>query len=99
VIQWPDDALIPAFRTTFEQYLSHVQSLSYEFSSLLAEAFGLPPEDLAQFYDVEEHMQHRAKIVCYPLVDNGGGEGQGVGPHYDAGFLTFVSASLRSMRI
>jgi len=32
-------------------------------------------------------MQHRAKIVKYPVVQD---HTQGVGPHYDAGFLTFL---------
>ena len=36
-------------------------------------------------------MQHRGKIVQYPVIEPGEGEAQGVGPHYDAGFLTFVS--------
>ena len=33
-------------------------------------------------------MQHRAKIVKYPVAAHE--NEQGVGPHYDAGFLTFV---------
>lgn len=73
-----------------EQYLAQVQELSYKFSSLLSEALGLPPNALAGFYDIPENMQHRGKIVQYPIIEEGG---QGVGPHYDAGFLTFVSAS------
>ena len=59
-----------------------------QFSSLIAEAFGLSPSGLSPFYDTPELMQHRAKIVKYPVVTNG--SDQGVGPHYDAGFLTFV---------
>jgi isopenicillin N synthase-like dioxygenase len=66
-----------------------VQDLSYKFVSLLAEAFGLPSDALAQFYDSDELMQHRGKFVQYPQSEVGS-EGQGVGPHYDAGFLTFV---------
>ena len=76
-----------------EHYLSQVQNLSYEFISLLAEAFGLPPDGLAHFYDTDDLMQHRAKIVQYPVVDDSSSD-QGVGPHYDAGFLTFVCTFL-----
>ena len=72
-----------------ERYLDQVQDLSYKLSSLLAEAFGLPPNGLAHFYDTDELMQHRSKIVRYPVVKEGDDD-QGVGPHYDAGFLTFV---------
>ncbi|KAG9316787.1 hypothetical protein JVU11DRAFT_2851 [Chiua virens] len=34
-------------------------------------------------------MQHRGKVVKYPAND-GSLTDQGVGPHYDAGFLTFL---------
>ncbi|KAF8989788.1 iron/ascorbate oxidoreductase [Cyathus striatus] len=86
--QWPEDSLIPGFRAVYEEYLSQVEALSLKFSSLISEAFGLGPEGLSQFYDAPELMQHRSKIVKYPVVENG--SDQGVGPHYDAGFLTFL---------
>ncbi|KAF8134471.1 hypothetical protein EV363DRAFT_1396885 [Boletus edulis] len=87
--QWPDEQLIPEFRHTMETYLAHVQQLSYRFISLLAEAFGLASDALNSFYDADEFMQHRGKIVKYPAND-GSFADQGVGPHYDAGFLTFL---------
>ncbi|KAF9033531.1 hypothetical protein BJ165DRAFT_1567367 [Panaeolus papilionaceus] len=86
--QWPDEKLIPGFKESFQSYVSQVEDLSLQFSSLIAEAFGLGPEGLSQFYDEPKLMQHRAKIVKYPVVN--GGSDQGVGPHYDAGFLTFL---------
>jgi isopenicillin N synthase-like dioxygenase len=78
------------------------------FSSLIAEALGLGPDGLSRFYDRDELMQHRAKIVKYPVPTDGvcslcspfgifvlislfqGKTSQGVGPHYDAGFTTFL---------
>ncbi|TFK20751.1 iron/ascorbate oxidoreductase [Coprinopsis marcescibilis] len=87
--QWPEEELLPGFREALEAYLDAVQDLSYQFSSLVAESLGLGPDGLAKFYDKDEFMQHRAKIVKYPVPPEGG-EGQGVGPHYDAGFLTFL---------
>ncbi|KAF8149369.1 hypothetical protein B0H34DRAFT_667626 [Crassisporium funariophilum] len=86
--QWPDEKLIPGFRDVFERYLDQVENISLKFSSLIAEAFGLGT-GLSQFYDTPELMQHRAKIVQYPVVE-GSSNDQGVGPHYDAGFLTFL---------
>lgn len=86
--QWPDEACIPGFKADFRRYLDQVTQLSYDFSSLIAEALGLPPDGLSRFYDEPPLMQHRAKIVKYPVVQD---HTQGVGPHYDAGFLTFVS--------
>ncbi|KAJ7457815.1 hypothetical protein FB451DRAFT_1341880 [Mycena latifolia] len=87
--QWPDEELLPGFRTTMERYLLQVQTLSYDFVRLLAEALDLPSDALSVFYESEEFMQHRSKIVQYPQTD-GTSESQGVGPHYDAGFLTFL---------
>lgn len=72
-----------------ERYLDQVEALGYAFCGLIAEAFGLGPDGLSPFFDAPELMQHRAKIVQYPVVE--GKSDQGVGPHYDAGFLTFVS--------
>ncbi|KAF9526908.1 hypothetical protein CPB83DRAFT_857184 [Crepidotus variabilis] len=86
--QWPDEKLIPGFRDVFELYLEQVDTLSQGFTRLMAEAFGLGPDGLSQFYDTPDLMQHRAKIVKYPVVN--GPSDQGVGPHYDAGFLTFL---------
>ena len=84
-----------------ERYLVQVEDLSYKFISLIAEAFGLGPDGLAQFYDIPPLMQHRAKIVHYPVVQGSshGGSDQGVGPHYDAGFLTFVGFSSDGFRM
>ncbi|KAF5328578.1 hypothetical protein D9619_011475 [Psilocybe cf. subviscida] len=89
--QWPSETLLPSFRPTFESYLVQVEALSYEFALLMSEAFGLGPHGLDRFYDdmTGKTMQHRAKVVKYPAVKEGE-EGQGVGPHYDAGFLTFL---------
>ncbi|KAG6860048.1 hypothetical protein C0995_016504 [Termitomyces sp. Mi166 len=88
--QWPDESLIPGFHVTLERYFEQVQELGYTFISLLAEAFGLPPDALNHFYDTPEKMQHRGKIVKYPVVTDPDADDQGVGPHYDAGFLTFL---------
>lgn len=88
--QWPEEAALPGFKATFERYLAQVQALGYKFIELLAEAFGLPHDALAQFYDSDALMQHRAKIVKYPVPSDDASSDQGVGPHYDAGFLTFL---------
>ncbi|KAF8169080.1 hypothetical protein BJ912DRAFT_187178 [Pholiota molesta] len=96
--QWPDEKLIPGFRDVMERYLEQVEDLGYKFCSLIAEAFGLGPEGLSAFFDTPDLMQHRAKIVQYPVVQ---GYDQGVGPHYDAGFLTFLlqASSHRGLQV
>ncbi|KIY49092.1 Clavaminate synthase-like protein [Fistulina hepatica ATCC 64428] len=90
--QWPDEKLVPGFRAIMEKYMLQVQELSYVFAELASEALGLPPgkAGLARFCDTPDLMQHRSKIVKYPPVSSDAQVDQGVGPHYDAGFLTFL---------
>jgi len=63
--------------------------MSFEFIGFVAEALGLGPDGLEHFYDARGPMQHRSKIVKYPTRDEVSSD-QGVGPHFDAGFLTFL---------
>ena len=69
-----------------ERYSEQVEDLSYKFSSLIAEAFGLAPDGLAHFYDTPQ--QHRLKISQYPVIQ--GSSDRGLGPHFDGGLFTFV---------
>ena len=54
--------MLPGFKATMERYLAQVQALGYQFIGLLAEAFGLPSDALARFYDSDDLMQHRCKV-------------------------------------
>jgi len=98
--QWPPEEFIPGFKETYLEYLEQVSTLSYEFAQLLGEALGLDRDALAQFFDRREHMQHRSKIVKYPTRDQISSD-QGVGPHFDAGFLTFLvqASSHRGLQV
>jgi len=72
------------------RYLSEVGSFGFKFMELLAEALYLPSNSFDEFYDEnKENMQHRGKVVKYPVFDPAKGN-QGVGPHYDSGFLTLL---------
>ncbi|KAJ3881544.1 iron/ascorbate oxidoreductase [Lentinula edodes] len=88
--QYPDEAVIPGFQQTMKTYLSQVAGLGTHFITLIAEALGLPPEGLSRFYDTPDRMQHRGKVVQYPVPSERSQSDQGVGPHYDAGFLTIL---------
>jgi len=94
VSQYPDEDAIPGFRNIFETYLRQISKFATEFICLMAEAIGLPPDGLSKFYDSDEKMQGLSKIVQYPVSPNSS-TSQGVGPHYDSGFLTIVSWILR----
>ena len=74
--------------------MDQVEQLSYEFISLIAEAFEVSEEALAPFFAGGTKpkpgvLQHRSKLVKYPARQEGESD-QGVGPHFDGGFLTFV---------
>ncbi|KAJ5111599.1 Oxoglutarate/iron-dependent dioxygenase [Penicillium argentinense] len=90
--QWPDEITIPGFRQALELYLSEVHQLSTTFTALIAEALDLPPTAMDGVFD--HPQQHKLKLIKYPpppasQVDDGIGF-QGVGPHKDSGFLTFL---------
>ena len=58
---------MPGFKKTYLRYLSEVESLSFAFVGFVAEALGLAPDGLEQFYDAGGLMQHRSKVrnlVC-----------------------------------
>ncbi|KAJ5115695.1 Major facilitator superfamily domain general substrate transporter [Penicillium angulare] len=89
--QWPDEEAIPGFRDSLEQYLAEVSRLAVSFISLVAEALDLPPTALDQAFETPQ--QHKLKIIKYPTpaTDNKPeSRFQGVGPHKDSEFLTFL---------
>ncbi|KAI9842059.1 MAG: hypothetical protein M1837_007484 [Sclerophora amabilis] len=99
--QWPSSALLPSFRPTLEAYLSAMSAVSTFFTSLVAEAIGLPPTAFNQFFD--EDQQHKLKIVKYPDVSQlkpletsndqsaaNPTQRQGVGPHKDSMLTSYL---------
>jgi len=87
--QWPEEEDLPGFQTTFLRYLDQVADLSNEFVGFMAEAFQIDPKEMNVFFEEPNLMQHRAKVVKYPTLDDVSSD-QGVGPHFDSGFLTFL---------
>ncbi|OKL57253.1 hypothetical protein UA08_07419 [Talaromyces atroroseus] len=88
--QWPDSQVLPKFRATIETYMDHIDKLAETFSSLVAEALDLPSTAFDQFFD--KPQQNKLKLIKYPEpVDSKPDEDtQGVGPHKDSCFLTFL---------
>ena len=88
--QWPDSALLPHFRPSYERYLREMGEMSIYFTSLIAEAVGLPRNAFDRFFD--KAQQHKVKIVKYPDLDELGveGEAQGVGPHKDSMLTSYL---------
>ncbi|KAF1926186.1 Clavaminate synthase-like protein [Didymella exigua CBS 183.55] len=100
--QWPSSQHLPAFRPAYEEYMRRMSDISTLFTSLIAEAIGLPADAFMQFFD--EGQQHKLKIVKYPEVDvpdlpAGASEidrkkweikRQGVGPHKDSMLTSYL---------
>ncbi|KAK3713370.1 hypothetical protein LTR37_008562 [Vermiconidia calcicola] len=84
--QWPKEELLPAFKTTFEQYMRQMSDVSMYFMTLIAESLELPANAFESFFDKDQ--QHKLKIVKYP--DSGDGVGQGVGPHKDSMLTSYL---------
>jgi hypothetical protein len=89
--QWPSASYLPNFKPVYSEYITHMGEISIFFTSLIAEAIGLKPDAFDKYFD--EDQQHKLKIVKYPdLKELGleGVEGQGVGPHKDSMFTSYL---------
>jgi hypothetical protein len=60
--QWPNPAFLPNFRPIFQDYIARMGDVSFFFTSLIAEAIGLPANALDQFFD-KKGQQHKLKII------------------------------------
>ncbi|CAE6378430.1 unnamed protein product [Rhizoctonia solani] len=88
--QWPSDTDLPGFETAYSAYYAQCTELSFQLITLIAEALGLPSDAFDRFFDMpKDLMVHRAKVAKYPIMPEGSSD-QGVGPHYDGGFLTLL---------
>ncbi|KAF2677618.1 Clavaminate synthase-like protein [Lentithecium fluviatile CBS 122367] len=100
--QWPSPNYLSSFRLVYEDYMRRMSRISMLFTSLIAEAIGLPPDSFDKFFDQDQ--QHKLKIVKYPEVDvpdlpAGASEidrkrweikRQGVGPHKDSMLTSYL---------
>ncbi|KAL6153078.1 hypothetical protein ACJQWK_03149 [Exserohilum turcicum] len=100
--QWPSPDYLPDFRPVYEDYIRRMSHIATLFTSLIAEAIGLPPTAFDKFFDPDQ--QHKLKIVKYPEVHvpdlpPGATEmerkkwevkRQGVGPHKDSMLTSYL---------
>jgi isopenicillin N synthase-like dioxygenase len=100
--QWPSPEYLAKFRPAYEEYMRHMSRISTLFTSLIAEAIGLPSNAFDKFFDADQ--QHKLKIVQYPEVDvpdlrpNATAaerkaweiKRQGVGPHKDSMLTSYL---------
>ncbi|EMR65442.1 putative naringenin 3-dioxygenase protein [Eutypa lata UCREL1] len=99
--QWPSPttAGLPNFRPVYTDYMERMGAISLRFTSLIAEAVGLPSDAFDRYFDAPR-QQHKLKIVRYPDVaelgqkqgqdGNSSGSNQGVGPHKDSMLTSYL---------
>ena len=94
--QWPSPSYLPNFKPVYSEYITLMGEISIFFTSLIAEAIGLPANAFNKYFDADQ--QHKLKIVKYPDLKELGiwkegdevKEGQGVGPHKDSMFTSYL---------
>lgn len=94
--QWPSSKLMPDFQPVYSEYISRMGEISIFFTSLIAEAIGLPATSFNKYFSADQ--QHKLKIVKYPDLAELGlwkegepiPEGQGVGPHKDSMLSSYL---------
>jgi isopenicillin N synthase-like dioxygenase len=92
---WPSATHLPDFKPVYSEYMTRMGEISIFFTSLIAEAIGLPAGAFNKYFEADQ--QHKLKIVKYPDLKELGlwkeGEeirGQGVGPHKDSMLSSYL---------
>ncbi|PBP19321.1 2OG-Fe(II) oxygenase superfamily protein, partial [Diplocarpon rosae] len=94
--QWPSPLCLPKFRSVYSEYITRMGLISIFFTSLIAQAIGLPATAFNKYSDADQ--QHKLKIVKYPDLKELGLwkegeevlEGQGVGPQKDSMLTSYL---------
>lgn len=81
---------MPNFKATYTDYINQMGDIATYFTSLIAEAIGLPSTAFDKYCKGDQ--SHKLKIVKYPDLQELGleGVGQGVGPHKDSMFTSYL---------
>ncbi|AQZ11965.1 hypothetical protein BZL39_D00170 [Zygosaccharomyces parabailii] len=87
---WPDKQAAPLFRPVVTHYFEKMGKLAVIFRRLVAEAIGLEPTGFEGYF--KENQQCKMKIISYPVppLNKTDQITQGVGPHKDSDFLTYI---------
>ncbi|PWW76457.1 Clavaminate synthase-like protein [Tuber magnatum] len=99
---WPKEELLPGFRKTFVEYMNQMAELSTNFTSLVAEAIGLPADSFEKYYDASDESasgtkrQDKLKIVKYPDSGELGEQATGRQGGEGIGLSTFNSYLLQA---
>lgn len=87
---WP--SALPEFRLVFTEWMGAMETVAAELLQAMALALGL---DVGHFDEVVDPPEILTKVIRYqtpadPELAASAAERQGVGPHRDTGFITFI---------
>lgn len=91
---WPDQKYAPNFRPAVLRYIEQMTKLATTFRRLVCEAIGLPRDSLDIYF--KKNQQCKMKLIAYPddradaSAQDKSEFDQGVGPHRDSDFLTYI---------
>ena len=83
--QWLDDATLPGFRATVDEFFMIMGVVANELMAAMSIGLGLDQHHLRQLFG--ERPQSFVKLISYPPTPPGEA---GVNPHHDAGFMTLL---------
>lgn len=83
--QWPDDAVLPGFRSLVERFQREMGAIADTLMSAMCVGLGLAPDHLDALFG--ERRMSLVKLIHYPPTPPGEA---GVNGHHDAGFLTLL---------
>lgn len=93
---WPDEEYAPDFRPVVSKYIEKMTILATVFRRLVCEAIGIPASSFDPLF--KKNQQCKMKLIAYPdgpelnasQEEDGEHMQQGVGPHRDSDFLTYI---------
>ena len=85
--QWPDDAQVPGFRATIEDYVMRMDALGRKLVSAISVSLGMAPGDLDPWFEKPTTF---LRLLHYPTQPQEEGL-YGSAPHTDYGFITLLA--------
>lgn len=86
--QWPDEAILPGYRSTVETYMAAMQDLGLRMLPVMARALGLPPDHFLPYFT--QPMIFLRPLHYLPVPSNESEGRHAAGAHSDYGFLTLL---------
>ncbi|MGB1255410.1 MAG: isopenicillin N synthase family dioxygenase [Thiolinea sp.] len=88
--QWPDDAALPAFRQTVEDYAKTLETLGKRLLPIFARALEMPTDFFAEAFHAP---LYRLRMTHYPPLAQAErpADEYGIAPHVDTSFCTILA--------